>query len=189
MPSNILNKISEKLSGHEDSPDNTSSTGRTQDNNYSSSKGRAHGQESQGDDYNQSFGSEKQAGRTTRSQTASGKETENYGQHQRGAYNDEMRMKNQERAYNQDSSWLDSGKDQNYMGRDNDLQDNSLNNNYNQSSMGGRSNDNYGRKQQNQQSSGRNNDRSMGDTLKFGSNNQNAQQEIDEGKDYLYNNM
>ena len=185
MPSNILNKISDKLTGHEESDDTTQSYGKSQQT-HSQQGGRAGGYSNNDTDFTdyQSSGNA-QGGRTTRSQTASNQQDQSYGQHKRGAFSDQMDMKNEDRTHqsnipadsyqqNQSSSSGGYGQQMHSQGTSN--------------MRGSRGyDDEYGSQQQSSRGNAGGN--SMSDKFSSAANNQYVKQGIDKGKDYISNNM
>ncbi|KAL6929587.1 hypothetical protein ACO0SA_000990 [Hanseniaspora valbyensis] len=181
MPSNILNKISDKLTGHEESDDTTQSYGKSQQS------GRASGYGNNDTDFTDYQSSDNApGGRTTRSQTASNQQNQSYGQHKRGAFSDEMDMKNEDRTHqsnipadsyqqNQSSSSGGYGQQMHSQGTSN--------------MRGSRGyDDEYGSQQQSS-SRGNAGGSSMSDKFSSAANNQYVKQGIDKGKDYISNNM
>ena len=169
MPSNILNKISEKLTGHEDHDQHQQSS-----NNY-----QRH-QTSRASDDND-FG-DYQSGSTSRTRgNKSG--SDDLGDHQRGAFADSQG--NDKSWDNQNSDMNARGYNSNSQSMRNDQYGDSYQDSVNSSkqqkqSMNSYDDDEYGSSRGQGFSGGR-----MNDTGKSAANNQYVQQGVDKGKGFI----
>lgn len=96
MPSNILNKISDKLTGHEESHEEQQSSSTRSQQQSKPGRASGYGNEDTEFDNNQTSSS---GGRGSRTKSTSKNET-NYGDHKRGAFADELAMRGEDRSYN-----------------------------------------------------------------------------------------
>ncbi|KAL6930516.1 uncharacterized protein HGUI_02841 [Hanseniaspora guilliermondii] len=178
MPSNILNKISEKLTGHDDHEQHHSS------NSYQNQQTSRASDDNDFGDYQSGSNSR------TRDHTTGGN---GLGDHQRGAFAETS--KNSGNSWDHVNSNMNSdGYNTNGAGmRSNDMGDygqsgnsyrDSVNSSKQQKPASSYNDDEYG-SSRTQGSSGR----GMKDNLQSAANNQYVQQGINKGKDYISNNL
>lgn len=178
MPSNILNKISEKLTGHDDHEQHHSS------NSYQNKQTNRASDDNDFGDY--------QSGSNTRSR---GKMSggDDLGEHQRGAFSetsqnsgkswDHVNSNVNSNGYNTNSAGMRGNDIGSYGESDNSYRD-SVNSTKQQKPTSSYQDDEYG-SSRTQGSSGR----GMADKMQSAANNQYVQQGINKGKDYISNNM